>query len=410
MMNNVKRFGYMVALSACALSSASCQASPSVIANNQTALKASGTIHATEIHVASELGGRVVEVRAKEGTSVQMGDTLVTLDDTPWTMQLNPAKAAVNSAQADLDVIQAKPRVEAIAAAQAAVDLAAAQRDGAQRAWQDAQAQVDSPQDLDTKIIEAQTKVKQAAQGVELAKAELAKAQTLRDRGTVKRQAADWQVQAAQESLGAAQADAKTAQIALDQLQQIRNKPLAFIAAANAAKGKYEIAQSAYAMAKAKQDDLLAGATPEEIAVAQATVRKAKAEANVANVKVIKSTLASPLSGVVLSQALKPGELAAPAVTILTLADLHEVTLDVYVPENRIGQVKLGQGVNVSVDSFAGKVFVGRVSHIGNSPEFTPRNVATAEERLNTFFVVEIKLANDEGLLKPGMPADATFK
>jgi len=54
-------------------------------------------------------------------------------------------------------------------------------------------------------------------------------------------------------------------------------------------------------------------------------------------------------------------------------------------------------------------VFEGQVSHIGSEPEFTPRNVATAEERLNTFYAVEIQLANPDGLLKPGMPADATF-
>lgn len=46
---------------------------------------------------------------------------------------------------------------------------------------------------------------------------------------------------------------------------------------------------------------------------------------------------------------------------------------------------------------------------IGDEPEFTPRNVATAEERLNTFYPVEIRLPNPERLLKPGMPADATF-
>ena len=110
-----------------------------------------------------------------------------------------------------------------------------------------------------------------------------------------------------------------------------------------------------------------------------------------------------------MSQALKPGEVAVPGATILTLADLREVTLNVFVPENRIGQVKLGGKFNVSVDSFPGKIFSRRVSRIGNSPEFTPRKVVTAEERLNTFYVVKVELSNGEGLLKPGMPADATF-
>jgi HlyD family secretion protein len=65
--------------------------------------------------------------------------------------------------------------------------------------------------------------------------------------------------------------------------------------------------------------------------------------------------------------------------------------------------------VQVTVDSFPGKTFEGQVHRIGDEPEFTPRNTATAEERLNTFYVVEIRVPNPAGLLKPGMPADAAF-
>jgi HlyD family secretion protein len=106
---------------------------------------------------------------------------------------------------------------------------------------------------------------------------------------------------------------------------------------------------------------------------------------------------------------MRVGEVAAPAATILAVADLSEVTLTVYVPQNRIGQVRLGQTVQVTVDSFPGRTFAGQVTRIGDEPEFTPRNVATQEERQNTFFAVKARLPNPEGFLKPGMPADATF-
>jgi hypothetical protein len=46
---------------------------------------------------------------------------------------------------------------------------------------------------------------------------------------------------------------------------------------------------------------------------------------------------------------------------------------------------------------------------IGDEPKFTPRNVATAEEHLNTFCPFEIRRPNPERLLKPGMPAEAAF-
>ncbi len=381
-----------------------------VQANGEGALTASGTIRATELRVACDLGGRILKVRTKEGAEVHAGDVLVALDTTPWLIQLTTAEAAVVTAKADLAVVKAGPRPEAVTATRAALTLAEAQRDEAYNAWKNAQAELENPQELDAKIVEARTQVKQAAQGVELAKAELAREQLILDqKPSTDRPMTDLQRKAAQEALAAAQADEKTAQALLSQLLSIRNKPLGFIAQANAAEGQYRVAQAGVAVAQAQLDDLLAGPTPEEIAVAEANVRKAEAEANVFRVQVEKCTLTSPISGVVLNQALKPGELAAPAAPILSLADLSEVTLDVYVPENRIGQVQLGQRVQVTVDSFPGKTFEGQVHRIGDEPEFTPRNVATAEERINTFYVVEIHLPNPEGLLKPGMPADARF-
>ena len=111
----------------------------------------------------------------------------------------------------------------------------------------------------------------------------------------------------------------------------------------------------------------------------------------------------------VVDQILGIGELAAPAVPILKLADLSHVQLNVYVPENRIGWVALGQEVSVTVDGLPNRVFKGLVTRIGEEPEFTPRDVTTVEERQNTFYAVEIDLPNPEGLLKPGMPADASF-
>jgi len=95
-----------------------------------------------EVRVASELGGRILEVRTEVGAQVQAGDVLVVLDETLFLLQLSPAEAAVATAQADLAVIQAGPRPEEIAAARAALALATAQRDGALSAWENAQAMV----------------------------------------------------------------------------------------------------------------------------------------------------------------------------------------------------------------------------------------------------------------------------
>jgi multidrug resistance efflux pump len=102
--------------------------------------------------------------------------------------------------------------------------------------------------------------------------------------------------------------------------------------------------------------------------------------------------------------------MAAAGATLMTIANLDEVTLTIYIPEDEIGKVKVGQTVEVSVDSFPNKVFEGRVSYIASEAEFTPKNVQTKKERVNMVFAVKVKVPNPEHELKPGMPADAVIK
>ena len=118
----------------------------------------------------------------------------------------------------------------------------------------------------------------------------------------------------------------------------------------------------------------------------------------------------SPIDGVVLDKPFEPGELATPGSTILTIGDLTDLTLTVYVPEEKLGQVSLGQTYPVSVDSFPGKQFMGTVSYISNSAEFTPRNVQTVQGRKDTVYAVRLDLNNPGLELKPGMPADVTLE
>ena len=120
--------------------------------------------------------------------------------------------------------------------------------------------------------------------------------------------------------------------------------------------------------------------------------------------------LSSPIDGLVTSRSAHEGEAAVAGATLLTVANLDEVTLRIYVPENKLGLVYLGQEAEVAVDSFPGRVFTGTVSHIAQQAEFTPKNVQTEEERVNMVFAVKVRLPNREHLLKPGMPADAVLR
>ena len=105
----------------------------------------------------------------------------------------------------------------------------------------------------------------------------------------------------------------------------------------------------------------------------------------------------------------EPGSVVNAGAVLLTLGRLDELTITVYVPEDRIGEVILGQTANVSVDSFPGVVFNAAVTYISDQAEFTPRNVETVSGRKNTVFAVKLSLKDTTGRLKPGMPADVIF-
>lgn len=191
--------------------------------------------------------------------------------------------------------------------------------------------------------------------------------------------------------------------------QQVAN-PLALAAQADAARAQYEVASASVALARAQVQGLEMGATEEQIAAVEAQVGIARAALDALLVQAEKFDLPAPISGLVLEQPVRVGELAMPGSPLLTLADLDEMTLTVYVPEDQLGQVWLGQPVSVTVDAYPGRAFAGMVSYISNEAEFTPRNVQTREERVNMVFAVRIRLPNPDHALKPGMPADALLK
>ncbi len=123
----------------------------------------------------------------------------------------------------------------------------------------------------------------------------------------------------------------------------------------------------------------------------------------------INEKITSPIDGVVLERLIEPGELAGTGVTLMVVANLDDLQLKVYVPEDRYGQIALGQTYSVTVDSFPGQSFSGKVSHIADQAEFTPRNVQTTDSRKSTVFAITLDLVSSGGKLKPGMPADVHF-
>jgi len=382
------------------------------------AIVAAGTIEGDEVTVAAELSGRVVALFAAAGDAVEAGAPLVQLDETDVLADLAQAEAAVKAARADLAQVKAGARAAEMQAAEAAVAQAEAQLAGARTALRHAEAMRDDPQELVAEIDAARSQAHLLARQVEQAQAAVRMAEIVRDSGNpfgsdrekTEVAAYEKQLEAAQERLAAAQAAQAGAQQTLAALEVIREKPLALEAQVHAAESQVRLAAAALELAQAELALLQAGSRVEAVAVAEAQVRQAEAATELLRVQRDKLALRSPLAGLVTSQVIEVGEMALSGMPLLTLANLSQVELLVYVPTDRIGRVRWGQEAAVTVDSFPGRVFFGRVSHIAPQAEFTPRNVQTQEARVNTVFAVRIALPNPDLALKPGMPADAELR
>ncbi|MGE5373531.1 MAG: HlyD family secretion protein [Bacteroidota bacterium] len=142
---------------------------------------------------------------------------------------------------------------------------------------------------------------------------------------------------------------------------------------------------------------------------AQGAVNQAKANLALIDTQLKKLTVYAPMDGVVLTRNVEPGEFVQPGASAITMANLDDLTITVYIPEDRYGEIHIGQEATVAVDTFPGETFTATVTKIADQAEFTPRNVQTVEGRSATVYAVKLKVNDPEGKLKLGMPADVTF-
>jgi HlyD family secretion protein len=171
-----------------------------------------------------------------------------------------------------------------------------------------------------------------------------------------------------------------------------------------AAEAAMRQAEALALQAEANRDQAEAGIVQAEKAVAQA-----KAALEAVELQLGKLTVMSPISGVVMTRNVEPGEVIQPGVTAMTVGQMDQLTITVYIPEDRYGQIGLGDLAQVTADSFPDEVFEAVVTRIADQAEYTPRNVQTEEDRRTTVYAVELSVDDLAGKLKPGMPADVVF-
>jgi len=152
------------------------------------------------------------------------------------------------------------------------------------------------------------------------------------------------------------------------------------------------------------------GNRPEAIEAQRLEVERSKAVLAASKVLLEDTVVVSPISGLILSKNFENGEYVNPGAAVLTVGDMNDCWVKIYVSSTQLGLIAVGQEAQVKVDSFPGRVFRGEIKEISQNAEFTPRQSITQSERANLVFAVKVKLDNAEGILKPGMPADVVLK
>lgn len=411
----------------------------------QTGLTASGTVETVQTSIAPEVAGKVLEVLVEEGDLVSAGDVLLRLDPSLLEAQRELAAASLASAQAAVTTAEA-----ALAVAQAQFDLAAQAALTEEAAIRAADWTLSNPADFDqpawyftraeqlaaaeTELAAAQESLQTAQERLKFYEQKAAGTDFLLAEQKLASARAAWQIaqdilnttsgadqelrDAAQTRFDDAQADLKDAQTEYDDAlttegaQDILTARAELRVAQERADRAADVLRSLQTglnSPKALAAQKLVEQSKAALSQAQTAVRQAEANLKVIETQIAKLIITAPENGVILTRSIQPGEVVSPGSVAFTLANLSDLTLTVYIPEDRYGEVSLGQTVRVTVDSFPTETFRATVVQISDQAEFTPRNVQTVEGRKTTVFAIKLHLEDPEGKLKPGMPADVEF-
>jgi multidrug resistance efflux pump len=338
----------------------------------------SGRLEVDDIQVGSKVGGRIERILVREGDMLTSGAVLLELDGRELAAQLRQAEAGRAQAQARLDLLLAGTRVEEIQRAEAALAEARAQLALRERGFRREE------------IEQARAAAEQAQSALELARKDYARFKQLRGEGVI-----------SQSELDARRSANDQAQALLD---AAREKERLFRSGSRPE--EIEQARQAVAQGEADLTRLRNGARPEEIAAARAELAGATAQAVQLATRLEEMRITAPAPTQVETLDLHPGDLVVAGQSVAVLNMRNSLFVRCYIPEQRLAELKLGMPVRVRVDGLAGEFFTGRVRHINQVAEFTPRNVQTTEKRAELVFEMKVDVQDDQHRLRPGAYAD----
>jgi HlyD family secretion protein len=342
-------------------------------------IELSGRIEGDQSKIAPRIGGRILEIKVREGDTVNANDPIAVLDD---------------------DLVRAREAAARATLAQAEARGSAARSQIAVLQEQLVHSQLQTEQSK----VDASGRVRQADADLATAEAQLAQQQAayqlaLFDKDAYTRLAQSGAVSEREGKQAASNADQQASAVA-------------------AAQRRVEAAQGALATARAGlttadiRESESAGVRRQlaqqnaEVLSAMAQIEQARAQLTEAEANRADLVVRAPFSGTIVTRTAEPGEIAMAGSPIVTLVDLTSVYLRGYVPEGRIGAVKAGQPGRVYLDSDPTRPVDAVVSRIDPQATFTPENTYFRDDRVKQVVGVKLQLKGAIGFAKPGMPAD----
>jgi multidrug efflux pump subunit AcrA (membrane-fusion protein) len=314
-------------------------AAAAVVRDVPTYFEATGSLASdAQTDVAPTVGGKIVEVNFDIGSYVQKGAVLVRLDDRDARIRLEQAQANVEQAQSN--VRQAQANVE-----QARASVRQTQ----------SRLGITEGSNFD---IETFSQVRSTKAQLDLAERELGRAERLLESGDIARTIYDQRK---------AQRDQLRAQL-------------------DEARSTGAVAVSAIRTAMTQVNSALAGVSTARSAEEAARTQIASAQKAIGDAVVY-----SPISGFVSERVADLGEFAATNSKLATIVRTSVLRMRIDVPEQNVGQVKVGQGISLQTSAYPDRNFAGTVVRISPNVNATSRTLT-----------VEAEVENGEGLLKPG--------
>lgn len=360
---------------------------------NSNGMLYSGTIEATQSDISFQVPGRVFEIPVDEGALVSEGEVLARLDQSEYLARAAQAKATLDSSKKELQQLEInlelyKTNLPAdVERAEAGVEALKAQLKELETGYR--------PQDVE--------KGRLAMLG-----AETAMKTALKERDRIVNLYKDHIV--SEKNRDDAVLAYETSLRVFEQAQENYRQLKEGYRSENITAARAKLREGEAVLVQAKKNLLKIDATEKSIEAAEARVKSAESALELADIQLSYTILKAPFKGTVTSRNVEQGEYVSPGREVFSMADLSMVDLKIFVDEESIGKVKYGQDVDVTVDTFPGKIFKGKVAFISPEGEFTPKIIQTHKERVKLVYLVKVKIPNPGSELKTGMPADALIK